>query len=78
MTINTQVTTGRFQFSVKLLKQRMLHLHLIAAESANEVMMIVPGNLIHQVTITFLRRTRQPILGEELERAVDGRFCQAW
>ena len=77
MTINTHVAACRFQFVIKLLKQRMLHLQLITADSTDDMVMIVPGNFILEVTIPSLGWAHQAVLCEELEGAVNGRFRKA-
>ena len=41
MTINTAISAGCFQYTVKTFKQSMLHLDLTAAISANDVMVVI-------------------------------------
>ena len=62
---------------VKLFEQGMLYLHLIAADSADDMMMVIPGNFIHEMTITGLGGARKAVLCKELECAVNGWFCKA-
>ena len=47
MTINTHITAVRFQFIVKTFDQRVVHLEFIAADPADDMVMIVSGNFIH-------------------------------
>lgn len=74
MTINTHVSTGRFQFAVQVFEDSMCHFELIATDPANDVMMVVSGNLIHEVTIPCLQGARQTILCQKFKRAINCRF----
>ena len=74
MTINTQKSARRFQFAVKTFQQGMLDLDFAATDPADNVMMVVACDLVAQMTIAGLGGTHDPILCQEFERAIHGRF----
>lgn len=77
MTINTHITAFRFQFAVEVLKQPVPHLDLAAADPANEMVMILPGNFIGQMTAGGPGGTCQAVFRKKLERAVNGWFGES-
>jgi len=49
MTANTLITTGRFQEPVKTFQQRMFHFDLTAALFTDNMVVVVPCDLVGQV-----------------------------
>ena len=56
----------------------MLDLDLAAANTADNMVMIVARNLISQVAVARMGRVNQPVVGEKIQRAIDRRLRQAW
>lgn len=77
MAVNEAKTAAGFQVGVELFERGVFDLDFCAALSANEVMMVLLGNLIDQTPTAHVGGMRQSILCQELERAIDGWFGQA-
>ena len=56
----------------------MTHGHGFSALMADQVMMIFFGQLVDQFAAAHVRRERESVLGQKLQRAVDGRLGDAW
>jgi len=52
----------------------MFHFELASAFAADNVVMILPRNLIGKMSTTGMGRPRQSVLGEKFQRAIDRRF----
>jgi len=55
----------------------MLYFQLGAAGTADDVMVVIPGNFVSQVPVARMRRTRQTDLRQKFERTVHGRFRES-
>ncbi len=77
MAVHETETAAGFQVGVEGFERSMFDLNFYAAFTADEVMMVLFGNLINEMSAADMRGMRQSILGQELERAVDGRLGQA-
>lgn len=67
-------------FGLQLLEERLQvgvgDFDAVIARPANQVMMLVPGGLVNQLPVTNVRYQQQPLVGQEGQGAVDGRFGQ--
>lgn len=78
MTINTQISARRFQFAVKTFQQGMLDLDFATTDAANNVVVIVTGDLVTQMSIAGLRGAHKTVLRQEFERTIHGRLGETW
>ena len=76
MTINETEPAAGFQFGVERFERGMLDLYFAAAFAADQVMMILPGDFIDEVSAADMGRVCQSVFCQEFERAVDGGFRQ--
>jgi hypothetical protein len=74
MAINTQISGCRFQFSIKSLEQGVFHLHLIPAQAAYHMMMLLTCDFIPEMTIACVCRASQTVCRKKLKGAVHGGF----
>ncbi len=72
-----RITAAGFQFSIKFIQRRVIYLNFGTAFAADQMVVFLFGNLVDQMAVAYVGRVRQSILGQEFERAVDGRFGQA-
>src|SRR5512140_2343501 len=56
----------------------MIDLHIRAARAADEVVMLMAGDLVNKMTVGIQSRTDHIILGQEFQRAVYGCFGHAF
>jgi hypothetical protein len=71
------VTGAGLELLVKRLEQVVADLTGAAATAADQVVVVAPGDLIHELTIPDMRGQHQALLGQEAQCAVDGRIGQA-
>ncbi len=64
----------------KLGKQRgqlaVIDLNGITAFAANQVMVVAPGGLVNEMPVADMRDQYQALVGQEIQRAVNGRFSK--
>lgn len=77
MTVNGTEPTAGFQVRVKFFERGMFDLHFGVAFAADQVMVVLLRNFVDQVTAAHVGGARQPVIGEKLQGAVHGGFCQA-
>lgn len=77
MAVNETKTATGFQVGVEGCERSMFDLNFYAAFTADEMMMVLFGDLINEMSAADMSGMHQSILGQELERAVDGRLGQA-
>lgn len=76
MAINASVAARSFQQTVKAFEQGMFHFDLSPTVSTNNMVMVIPGNLVGEASIDGIGWTHKPVIGKEFKRAVDSRFGQ--
>src|SRR5688572_14062843 len=55
-----------------------VHFNFTPTQAANDMMMILTGDLIGEMTIMGVRRTYQTVFSQEFKSAVDSRFGETW
>jgi hypothetical protein len=70
-------TGGCLQICYERLETGMLDLHFLSAGSADQMVVVMPGDFIDQVPIPVEGREYYIVLGQEFQRAVDSRLGHA-
>lgn len=68
------VPGGRSKLAVQFRQRRVIHGNGRAAVLADQVMVVLFGQFIDQLAVAHVRRQREAVLCQELERAIHGRF----
>ena len=70
MTINATITAGCFQYSVETLKQDMFDLDFATAISAEYMMVVIPRDLVGQMSIGCIRGAYHGEIRQEFEGSI--------
>jgi len=70
-------TGAGLKLFIKRLEQLVTDLVCTTASAADQVMVIVQRNFIDKLPAADMRRQEQPLVGQEVQRAVNSRFRQA-
>ena len=73
--VNIAITAGFFQCAIKAFEQGMLDFDFAAAGPADQVMVVIPRNLIGEMSVAAMRGPHETVFCEKFEGAVDGRLC---
>ena len=76
MTIDGAESAVGFQFSVNSFKWGMVDLDLATAFAADQVMMVLLRDFVDQMSVAYVGGAGQSVLGQELERSVNGGLRQ--
>ena len=76
MAVNETKTAGGFQLSIDLFQRSVVDLHFRTALAADQVVVVMLGNLIDKMAAAHMGGTCQAILSQEFQRAIHGRFSQ--
>ncbi len=65
-----KIAAGCFQLSVNVLDERRSYFDFAAAHAADQMVMVIARNFIHQVPLACVRWPHQAILGQEFKRPI--------
>ena len=77
MIVEQAVAAGSLQLRVSALEHRVVHFDLATALAADEMMVPVTSEFVHQVSLIEMNGPCKPVLCKEIERPVYRRLGQA-
>jgi hypothetical protein len=75
--VDLSKSTGLLQAAVETFEQGMFYFDFISTQTTDDVVMVLPRDLISEMSIAGMGGTYQPILGQELQCPVYGRLGEA-
>lgn len=77
MAVDVPKAAGLLQAAVEVFEQGMFDFDFTTTQSTQDVMMILPRDLVGEMSIPHMGWTRQSVLDQELQRPVYGRLGDA-